>query len=374
MTPDPGQSAATSPRYAIRDAVPLKILVLFALVYLFILSITLLGGSFKLLGGGFAQAIFRTTSHPIVGLVIGVVVTAIIQSSSTTTSLIVGLVASGVLSFENAIPMVMGANIGTTITNTIVSLASISRKEEFQRAYTASTVHDFFNICAVIVLLPLQLWFNIIGAVARWAEQFFEQFGGMTFASPLAVITKPVAGGIMHLTGDTGWLCVAIAFLLLFIALRYIVVVLKSMVLARVERFFQRYIFRTAALSLLLGIVLTSIIQSSSITTSIIIPLVAAGVISVQQIYPYLLGANIGTTVTAFLASFVTGSPEAVAVAFAHLIFNLFGMAIFWPLKVVPLFLASKLGAAAARSKMIPIVYILIVFFLIPGVIILLTR
>lgn len=355
-------------------ATPLHILIiklslLIILVYLFILSITLLGDSFKLFGKAFAEKIFHATSNPIIGLMIGVLSTAIIQSSSTTTSIIVGLVASGVLPFRASVPMVMGANIGTSVTNVLVSLGHISRKDEFRRAFGGSMLHDFFNICSVIVLLPLQTSFNLIGRSARIFEGVFVGFGGLKFTSPLKAITKPVAHFIIDLTNGSGWLSALIAFIILFIALHFIVRILKSLVLAKVEKFFQRYVFRTPVLSFLLGIILTTLVQSSSITTSIVIPLIGAGVLTINQIYPYYLGANIGTTITAFLASFVTGSGEAVAVAFAHLTFNIYGIVIFWPLKKIPIWLATKLSEMTQRSKLIPILYILVVFFIIPGLI-----
>lgn len=364
-----GRSAASSTRDII-----LKLLAIAALLYLFVLAITLLGGSFKLAGKETAQSIFGVTSNPIVGLMIGLLATSIIQSSSTTTSIIVGLVGSGFVTLENAIPMVMGANIGTTITNLIVSMAHISRSDEFKRAFAGSVVHDFFNLCAVVVLLPLQSYFNIVGATAHYMGDLLEGFGGLKFSSPLAAITKPVSNEIISLTGQSAWMSAILAIVFLFIALKYIVTVLKSMVLSRVERFFQRYIFRTPALGLVLGIVLTSIVQSSSITTSLVVPLLGAGVVTLVQVFPYMLGANIGTTVTAFLASFVTGSPEAVSVAFAHLMFNVYGICIFWPLKRIPIYLAEKLAASTQKSRLIPILYIIIVFFAIPGVIILTMR
>jgi sodium-dependent phosphate cotransporter len=352
----------------------LRILALIGLLYLFVLSIKLLGSSFSLAGRDFAESIFGATTNPVVGLLIGILATAIVQSSSVTTSIIVGLVGTGFLSFEAAIPMVMGANIGTTVTNLIVSLAHIGRSAEFKRAFAGSVVHDFFNICAVIVLLPLQAYFNIIGASAKFIERLFEGYGGMKFASPLDAITKPVSKWIIDMTGDTAWIAAVLAIVLLFIALRYIVVVLKSMVLSKVERFFHRYIFRTPILGLFLGIVLTSLVQSSSITTSLMVPLLGAGVVTLSQVFPYMMGANIGTTVTAFLASFVTGSPEAVSVAFAHLLFNVYGMAIFWPLKRFPIWLSVKLAELTQRSKLIPILYIVVVFFLLPGIVLLVMR
>lgn len=352
----------------------LRILAVIGLLYLFVLSITLLGGSFKLAGKEFAESIFSATSNPFVGLLIGILATAIVQSSSMTTSTIVGLVGTGFLSFESAIPMVMGANIGTTVTNLIVSLAHISRSAEFKRAFAGSVVHDFFNICAVIVLLPLQAYFNVIGESAKFIERLLDGYGGLEFSSPLSAVTKPVAKWLIHITGDTAWIAAILAMILLFVALRYIVVVMKSMVLAKVERFFHRYVFRTPILGLVLGIVLTAVVQSSSITTSLMVPLLGAGVVTLSQVFPYMMGANIGTTVTAFLASFVTGSPEAVSVAFAHLLFNVYGMAIFWPLKRLPIWLAVKLAELTQKSKLIPILYIVVVFFLLPGIILLVMR
>ncbi|MEA2030810.1 MAG: Na/Pi symporter [candidate division Zixibacteria bacterium] len=351
----------------------LKFLALLGLIYLFILSIVLLGGTFKLFGKGFADAIFHATSNPIVGLMIGIFTTAIIQSSSTTTCIVIGLVASGTLSFESSIPMVMGANIGTSVTNTMVAMGNISRRDEFQRAFSGSVLHDIFNLCSVAVLLPLQVSFNLIGRTAQAVEGVFSNFGGITFTSPLGVITKPVAKYIIHMTGDSAWISAVIAFVFLFIGLRYIAKLLKSMVLSHVEHFFQRYIFSTPVLSFVLGAVLTAVVQSSSITTSIIVPLIGAGILNVDQIYPYLLGANIGTTITALLAAFVTGSHSAISVAFSHLIFNIYGIGIFWPLKRIPIWLSTKLSKLTQKSKLTPILYVLIVFFIIPGVILFIT-
>lgn len=363
-----------APRRSLIESPVLRLLLTLVLVYLFVLAITLLGEAFKLAGKGVAESIFRATASPVAGLVIGLLTTSIIQSSSTTTSLIVGLVGSGVLPYEAAIPMLMGANIGTTITNTIVSIGHISRADEFRRAFSGSTVHDLFNLCSVAVLFPLQVKFDIIGRSAMWVETFFEGFGGAKFHSPLAAVTKPVATLIISVAGNSAIISAIIAFLLLFLALRYIVKLLKSMVLTKVERFFQRYIFRTPVLTFILGIGLTAIVQSSSITTSLVVPLIGAGVITLPQVFPYMLGANIGTTITAFLASFVIGRPEAISVAFAHLIFNVYGTAIFWPLKRIPITLAERLSEFTLKSRLVPIAYIFVTFFVIPGLLLLFVR
>ena len=360
----------------------LRLLALIALIYIFIVSIQLFGASFKLFGKEFATGLFTLTSNPLVGLLIGVLSTTLVQSSSTTTSLVVGLVAAGTLNLEGAIPIIMGANIGTTVTNTLVSLGHISRKEEFRRAFAASTVHDMFNVLSVIVILPIQMATGFLGRFAEALTGLFQNIGGFAFTSPLKAATKPVAEGLLSAIDATGFVAESVVpivgcilgLALLMFALRYIVNLLKGLILGRVENFFQRYLFGNPAYSFILGIMLTTFVQSSSISTSIVIPLVGAGILTVVQIFPYTLGSNIGTTTTALLAGLATGEPAGLAVAFAHLLFNLSGIAIFWPLSFIPLKMADVLAGIAVRSKVIPILYLIIVFYALPGALIFLMR
>lgn len=365
-----------------RQNVFLRLVALLALVYVFIVSIQLFGASFKLFGEGFATGLFELTSNPLVGLLIGVLSTTLVQSSSTTTSLVVGLVAAGTLNLEGAIPIIMGANIGTTVTNTLVSLGHISRKEEFRRAFAASTVHDMFNLLSVVVILPIQMATGFLGRISEALVGSFQNIGGFQFTSPLKTATKPVAKGLLSAIESTGFIgenivpiigCI-LGLALLLMALRYIVNLLKSLVLGRVENFFQRYLFGNPMYSFVLGMALTTFVQSSSIATSIAIPLVGAGILTVAQIFPYTVGSNIGTTTTALLAGLATGEPAGLAVAFAHLLFNLSGIAIFWPLSRIPLKMADVLASFAMRSKLIPILYLIIVFYALPGALIFLMR
>ena len=127
---------------------------LLGVLFLFFVSLELMGDSFKLLGRGFAERLLITTSNPFVGLFIGILATSLVQSSSTVTSLTVGIVAGGGLTVAGAIPIVLGANVGTSITNTIVSLGHIARKDEFERAMGAATVHDLFQSSGGIGILP----------------------------------------------------------------------------------------------------------------------------------------------------------------------------------------------------------------------------
>tara|TARA_B100000287_G_scaffold400010_1_gene418838 strand:- start:460 stop:939 length:480 start_codon:yes stop_codon:yes gene_type:complete len=155
-----------------------------------------------------------------------------------------------------------------------------------------------------------------------------------------------------------------------------IVKLLRSLVLEKVEAFFDTYIFKTALRAMIFGILLTISVQSSSITTSTIVPLAGAGVLSLRQIYPFTLGANIGTTVTALLAS-LSLNVTAMVAAFAHLFFNIFGIIAVYLnpfLKDIPIKLSEKFSDLAIRNKFIPITYLLVVFFLIPFLVIFLGR
>lgn len=163
-----------------------RLSLLLLLLYIFFVSITLMGASFKFFGKGFAETLLSTTSKPLIGLFIGILATSLVQSSSTITSMVVGLVAGGALDVPNAIPIVIGSNIGTSVTNTLVSVGHISRPEEFKRAFAVATVHDFFNLLSVLALFPLQWKYNLLGDAASYLGDSFQQVGGMKLLIPAA--------------------------------------------------------------------------------------------------------------------------------------------------------------------------------------------
>jgi len=351
-----------------------------AILYLFLVSIGMIGAGFKGLGRGFAEQLMTGDAAPLIGLFIGILATSLIQSSSTTTSLVVGMVAAGTfgdnpyVAVATAIPYIMGANIGTSITNTIVSLGHIVNKNEFRRAFSASVVHDFFNVMSVIVLFPLQLYFGIISKTANWMASLFLGSGTFTFKSPIKMMTKPAVTAIkdffkMQDVINYNWLLIIVALALLFISLRYLTVLIRSLVMERLEAFFDTHIFKTAIRALFFGIFITIMVQSSSITTSLVVPLAGAGILQLRQIFPYTLGANIGTTITALLASLVSGTHAPLAVAFGHLAFNIFGIGLIWPIEKIrniPIHMAEWFAELAVQNRIIPIVYLLVVFFLVP--------
>lgn len=331
-----------------------------------------MGEGLKLVGKDFTKDFIAGTNSAFVGLFIGILTTAIVQSSSTTTAIVVGMVAGGLFSFDLAVPIIMGANIGTSVTNILVSFGHIKVKLEFQKAFAAAFVHDIFNVLSVLIIFPLQLKFNIIGKLAMEFADAFSDLGGLAFVSPLKLMTQPAVELSVGLLTN-GWLIFSVSLVLLFAALRYIVVVLKSLIMHQVSRFFDNLLFKNQLMSFLFGLVLTVLVQSSSVTTSLIVPLAGAGLLSLRQIFPYTLGSNIGTTITALLASLVTSSPAAVGVAFAHLLFNCMGILIFWPLQMVPIFIAKKFASVAARNQIIPVIVVILVFFIFPLILIKIT-
>lgn len=349
-----------------RHIVLFNLLFLLFFLYLFLFSLELMGTSLKMFGEGLAETLIATTTNPLVGLFIGVLATSIIQSSSTTTSIVVGLVAGGVLNVTNAIPIIMGANIGTSVTNLMVSMTQIRRDVEFKRALSAAIVHDFFNVLAVLVLFPLQYFTNFLGHAATFLGEKFQNIGGLNLLSPFKTLTKPPVEVLKEFLGSYPWLLLALSLILLILALTRMVKSLRLLVVKKAEAWFDRYLFKTAPRAFLVGLLLTAMVQSSSITTSLAVPMAGAGLLTLVQIFPYTLGANIGTTVTAILAALLTGNLSAIIVAFSHLLFNISGMIVWWPFKFVPISMAEKFARIAVRYKIVAILYVVVVFFVIP--------
>jgi len=343
-----------------------------------------MGVAFKGFGEGFAENLIKTTSNPFVGLFIGILATSIVQSSSTTTSIVVGIVGSGIMPIETAIPIVMGANIGTTVTNTLVSLGHIGRREEFKRAITGGTVHDFFNMMCVCLLFPLELTFGLLNKAARWMSVLFTNCGGITFTSPIKLATKPaivfIKDTVMRLALPCNIayiLLLTLSLILLFLALYFIVKFMRSLIAKRAEIVLNNIIGKHGILAIFASLIFTAIVQSSSITIALMIPLIAAGILTVEAMFPLIMGANIGTTATAILASLATGNISAITVAFVHFLFNLTGVCCFYPIKIlrkIPLVLAKNLGNLASRKRRYVLIYVITFFFLLPGLLILLSN
>jgi len=366
-----------------------RVLAVLALLFIFLLGVNGLGDAFKSLGRGLLDSFFQATENPFMGLMVGILATTLVQSSSVSTSLIVGLVAApeNALPIANAVPMIMGANIGTTVTNTLVSLAHMGRKDEFYRAFSVATVHDFFNFMAVVILLPLEMATGYLQKTATWLSSSLTGLGGVEYDSPikgaLKAALKPIKGGI-HAVSDSerlqATLLILVSGLLIYFALLFLVKVMRGAMSSRVETMVSRGLYTSPIVAMILGIVVTVMVQSSSITTSLLVPLAGAGLITLEQAFPITIGANIGTTVTAFLAALAVTGPNALAgvtIAVVHLLFNVSATALIYPVKrirEIPLNMARRLARLAVRSKTMAIAYILILFYGLPALFALLNR
>lgn len=442
--------------------VVVKLTLLLGFLYLFICSLDVLSSAFQLVGGKVAGDIFqdnRVLNNPVAGLVIGVLVTVLVQSSSTSSSIVVSMVSSGLLSVESAVPIIMGANIGTSITNTIVAVMQAGDRNEFRRAFAGATVHDFFNWLSVLILLPLEAATGVLVLLTDLLIKSFNIQTGEDAPDLLNVITDPLTDSIVELdknvitliaTGDAearnmslvkrwcetkenttflnvtvdicpnGTLCwvegnqtwmqtnytsieyikrcahifafsnlsdlavglilLAASLFVLCTCLILIVKLLNSMLKGQVAVVIKKVLntdfpfpfgWVTGYIAILVGAGMTFIVQSSSVFTSAITPLVGIGVISLERAYPLTLGSNIGTTTTAILAAMASPGEtlaNSLQIALCHFFFNIFGIALWYPIPFmrVPIRLARGLGNRTAKYRWFAGLYLILCFLVLP--------
>ncbi|XP_002741835.2 sodium-dependent phosphate transport protein 2B-like [Saccoglossus kowalevskii] len=454
-----------------------KLVCLIGLLYLFICSLSFLGSAFRLLGGKAAGEAFASNevlSNPVCGLMIGVLATVLVQSSSTTTSIVVSMVAAEILYVRQAIPIVMGANIGTSVTNTLVAMFQAHDRNEFRRAFAGATVHDVFNWLSVICLLPLEITtgylYKLSGVIVRSMNLESNEDAKVEL---IKIITKPFTSKIIevdkkvitkiaigdssaiddsmikhwcettevtrlinvtmetnvtsemsipnassetmnvttlqnitslvevtdkipltkcsHLFVDTelsdtivGIILLAGALAMLCICLVLIVKLLHSLLRGQIAIVIKRTInadfpgklsWLTGYIAILVGAGLTLLVQSSSIFTSALTPLIGIGVVSLDRAYPLTLGANIGTTGTGLLAAMASSDGKlasALQIAFCHLLFNISGILIWYPIpcmRKVPIRVAKIFGNTTAKYRWFAGLYLVLMFFLLPGLV-----
>lgn len=356
------------------------------LVYLLISSVGMIGAGFKGATSGQATELFQFATNPFMGLIIGILATAMIQSSSTVTSIIVGLVAGG-LPVETAVPMIMGANIGTTITNTIVSLGHVRRKKEFRRAFASATVHDFFNVMAVAIFLPIEIIFHPLAKIGGYLADMFVggenmSVKGFNFIKPA---TKPIldlfSSASSAISEDAASiLLIVFGIMIIFLSITLIGKLLKKLMVGRAKVIMHNAIGKGPITGIFSGAIVTILVQSSSTTTSLMVPLAGNGVFRLKQIYPFTLGANIGTTITALLAATAISGDTAVLalqIALVHLVYNTSAVLLIYgtkPLRKLPIKGAHWLAKTAAEKKAVAIFYILGAFFAVPAALVFITN
>ncbi len=358
------------------------------LVYCMLVAVSTVSSGFKLFSGGAsgAEQIFQFATNPFVALILGTLATALVQSSSTVTAVTVGLVAGG-LPVSIAIPLIMGANMGTTITNTIVSIGHIREKEDFKRAFSAATVHDIFNLIAVAIFLPLELIFGLLEKLAAATAHLFVgsadiSITGLNFMKPL---TKPgvnlISDLLSFMPGKMAGVAMVIAgvFIILF-SVTFLGKVLKKVLVGRAKNILHRAIGKGPLTGISSGALVTVMVQSSSTTTSLMIPLAGSGMFTTRQIYPFTLGANIGTTITALLAATAisgAAAESALTIALVHFFFNFLAVILIYGvpyLRELPLKAAERLAEVGSNNKFVAFAYVIGTFFVLPGLMLMAVR
>ncbi|XP_051275547.1 sodium-dependent phosphate transport protein 2A isoform X2 [Dicentrarchus labrax] len=447
----PPQTTAVSPNKIKQLLVNLsKIPLLFILLFFFVCSLDTLSSAFQLAGGKVAGDIFQDNavlSNPVAGLVVGILVTVLVQSSSTSTSIVVSLVASGLLEVRSAVPIIMGSNIGTSVTNTIVAMMQAAERTEFQRAFAGATIHDCFNWLSVLVLLPLEVASGLMARLSHLLVTSFKLQPGEEAPELLKVITEPVTKLIIQLdkcvitgiamgnddmrnrslvkewcqtdlvmsTGNVstencgpshdlsqsslkcrhlfvstelsdltvGLILLAGSMAVLCTCLLLLVKLLNSLLKGQVAKVIHKVIntdllypfgWLTGYLAMVVGAGVTFVVQSSSVFTSAMTPLVGIGVISLDRAYPLTLGSNIGTTATALLAALASPGNKlaaAIQIALCHLFFNIFGILLWYPLPFMrlPIRMARVLGERTAKYRWFAVLYLLLCFLLLPSLV-----
>lgn len=478
-------------------------------LYVFLIGLSLMGSSFKVLGGRGASSMFTAVDNPLAGLMTGILATVLVQSSSTSTSIVVALVGEGGLSVKNGIPVIMGANIGTSVTNTIVSLGQVGDRIMLERAFAGATVHDMFNMLTVLTLLPLEALIAAIqgeGGILYWITKSITEGlmdndkGEPLFTSPIKTMTAPIVdeilkankyviyaltldepvtyqttssqrgtecarrltsmenktvadttsrsllnrrserrlaedcsqytclskdldkqfkkissssykkltkckdyitedkcgsgvcyldgqayydkkvkngdlikGGFLKDAGDGGGgiIGLIISLIALCVGLIGLSKLLQMIFMGNARKVIRYATKLNGYIAILIGLGITLIVQSSSVTTSALTPLCGVGVLPLDKMLPLTLGANIGTTCTALIASLVSLKFGAVQIALCHLSFNIVGILIWYPfppMRQIPLNAAKTLGLYASFYRFVPVVYILVAFVVIPGI------
>lgn len=359
-----------------QKAVVLRVLQIIFAIFFFLFAIKLLVASLGDFSNLLQANILTTTLDPFVGLFIGLLATAIIQSSSTTSTMTVAMVATGTLTIQESVPIILGANIGTTLTSTIVALGFISDKLAFRKAISAGVIHDFYNIALVIILFPLELYYGVLSNTSIYLQELLLGDGQIESSFKFDKmfdfgITRVVVEAI-----NNRLIMMILALVILFASIKLLTSVIQKSIIGGSKNKLQRFIFEKPWKSFGWGVAVTSAIQSSSVATSLVVPLVATQKLKVRSAFPFIIGANLGTTITALIAASFS-SRIALSIALTHLIVNLFGAVLFMSFGRLRDYLVrftKGFSVVITRRRALGLVYILLTFFLIPFLLITIHR
>ncbi|CAF1323472.1 unnamed protein product [Adineta steineri] len=459
----------------------IRILTFILSLYIFIITLDLMTSAFTLLSRSAFGQIFKSRiflKNPIISLMIGIIITTILQSSSTVTSIIVSMVGSGIVTdIRSVIPMIMG----TSITNTLVAFSQIGNRNEFSRSFSSGVLMDVFNYLTTLILLPMEILIDRItpssdifhrggylarvsGAIAITISEkeriniqllksltkpltkliiqidenvllsggYLARVSGaiaITISEKeriniqlLKSLTKPLTKLIIQIdenvllsneTNQTigkiyctphlikckylfrsmiekfndytvGIILFICSLIILTGILLLMVKLLKSLIIGVIDDTLKRILhiqsygwkeYLLGYVFIIIGIFGAVLVQSSSVFCSILTPLVGLQVLSLERNYELTIGANIGTTITAFLASLTqTGLffRQSIQIALIHFLFNLSGC-ILWYIfpyfRRIPIYLSYQIGHIVSKYRWFALLYLMINFFLFPLII-----
>lgn len=350
----------------------------FVVLFLFLVSLELITSASSSLGSDFTEGIIKVTGVPLVSLFIGMLATAIIQSSSTLTSSIVALVAGNFLTLEAAVPMVLGANIGTSVTSIMVSLGHLGTPKAFRRGFMTASSHVVFNLISAIIFFPLEMQWNVLSISSQFLANHLSNWGaiGVGWFAFYQAMVSPFANLIQSVAAAQPIVILGFSLVLLFICIYTLSSIFKSLILDAKRGKWLSGAFNNSFLSLLSGAGITAAIHSSSVTTSLSVILASTKRITPKKLFPFILGANVGTTITALMAA-IGRSEAALAIAICHMIFNVLGVAIFYPIEAIrniPLAISKFLADLCYKNPVFAFAYLIILFFALPFFVIFLSE
>ncbi|KAF1795375.1 Sodium-dependent phosphate transporter NptA-like [Phytophthora cactorum] len=345
-----------------------------AALYFFMVAVKLIGDGFTLALGCDTKGAFDFADNPVAGLMIGTIATALLHSSGTVTSIVVALVGSGGMTIRQGVYVIMGANIGTCITCIMVAFGQVGDRARFQRAMAAATVHDMYNLWSVFVLFPLEVLFHPLEELSmpcrtlRLTELLVVDKDSIYEVATGDLVCDP--GSSMG-DGSIGAIVVVIGFCILVCSLLTLVKMLAKVFMGPTKRLISKLLNYNGYINILVGTMITFVVHSSTVVTSTLTPLAGLGVVSLEQVYPLVIGANLGTTGTALLAALVTGKSDSVAIALVHFWFNVFGILLFYPIPLTRkpiLGWARSLAFSSAAWPMTAVLFLIVLFLVAPGI------
>jgi len=349
-----------------------KYLKLTLFLYLFILSIELIKKSLTFLEPTINSFLIENLS-PIKAIASGWFTTSVIQSSGAVSTLTSALAGQGLLTLKTAIYILVGASLGTAITAIIISfVVSTKSKKDFRHGFEIALVYSIYSALLVLIVLFLEIFFSLFSKSSMYLANFLHpKLSVLGIPNIVEIVTLPIIKLFQLVLNDFPLLI--FGFIILIFSLRYIG---KSVVdVLGGERKAGKLIkkhFNSPIKIYFVGMILTAIVFSSSITIGLLVPLAAAGLISLRKAIPFIIGADLGTFTDTFLAAIIIGKPLALATAIAYALFGVIGALIFLPnisiLRKLTKYTSKKLIKISRRKAF----YFLLAFIVIPLLIILL--